>query len=79
MTHTVTLPEHIRGAFRADSTFIGFAYNSQSWIDTSPTCERDMSAPLGSACNPLSWLPKSLELIATYDQVDSDLDFVAAL
>lgn len=42
----------VRGIYRNDQSFIGFDYTDQAWIDTSPSCSRDPTAPLGSARNP---------------------------
>ena len=79
MTLSFTVSPRVRGTWRSDKTFIGFDYESQCWIDTSPTCERDLSCRLGSASNPLTWIPRGSELPATFDPCDSDLDFEAAI
>ena len=42
----------LQGEYRADGTWIGYDYDRQEWIDTSPDAERDGAYPIGSACNP---------------------------
>ncbi len=51
----------LRGDVRVDGSYIGYDYDRQQWIDTSPTATRDPSAPLGSARNPLSSVPRTRE------------------
>ena len=45
--------ENLRGAYRADGTWLGFDYGAQHWIDTAPYAVRDPAAPAGTASNPL--------------------------
>ena len=44
-----------QGGYRKDGTWIGFDYEQQAWIDTSPACQRDATAKPGSASNPLRY------------------------
>lgn len=48
----------IRGAYRQDGSWIGYDYERQAWIDTSPSADRDETCSLGSACNPLASIPE---------------------
>jgi hypothetical protein len=46
-----------RGERLPDGSIVGFDYETQSWVDTSPDAKRDPSFPEGSASNPLSFIP----------------------
>ena len=45
---------NLHGEYRPDGSWIGYDYDKQLWIDTSPLAERDPAYPAGSACNPLA-------------------------
>jgi hypothetical protein len=45
------------GEVRPDGSAVGFDYGRQQWVDTKLTAPRDVSAPPGSAANPLSSIP----------------------
>ena len=50
----------MHGEYRQDGSWIGFDYDRQVWIDTSPVTARDTTKTPGSASNPLDYVPCAL-------------------